>query len=88
MTVRPRPSAPQGHHCEMSHFLAMWVPATFVKVDILVYISIVVNWQMLQRVSADQHCMTVSRVQLMEVTFFISNNNTNNEKIYNSQISV
>ena len=44
VTVRPRPSAPQGQQCEMSHFLAN--VGARVKVDILVHINVVVNWQM------------------------------------------
>ena len=45
----------------------MCVPVTCVKVDILVYINVVVDWQMSQQVSADQYHMTMSQVQVMEV---------------------
>ena len=41
----PRPSAPEGHQCSISHFLASWEHR---ETDIahILYINVVINWQL------------------------------------------
>ena len=56
-----RPSAPQAYQCLLSHFLATLGAQEEAS---WLHINVVINWQLSNRVSADQYHLTVSRAQV------------------------
>ena len=54
-----RPSAPQSYQCLISH-----LPASMVACNLKLYTHVLIYWQLLNSVSADQYRLTVSRAQV------------------------